>query len=67
MDADCEGLNVFERRACKALSRHRPTGRRVAALLSDEDALTTAIVALAVRFGRYGYRHSTTLLQMAGR
>ena len=32
----------------------------------DEDALTAAIVALAARFGRYGYRRITDLLQMAG-
>jgi putative transposase len=33
---------------------------------ADEDALTAAIVALAARFGRYGYRRITELLQMAG-
>jgi putative transposase len=33
---------------------------------ADEDALTTAIVALARRFGRYGSRRITDLLQMAG-
>jgi putative transposase len=33
---------------------------------ADEDALTAAIVALARRFGRYGYRRVTELLQMAG-
>ena len=33
---------------------------------ADEDALTAAIVALARRFGRYGYRRITDLLQMAG-
>lgn len=35
-------------------------------MLSDEDALTAAIVALATKFGRYGYRKITGLLQMAG-
>jgi transposase InsO family protein len=33
---------------------------------SDEDALTAAIITLASRFGRYGYRRITDLLQMAG-
>ena len=33
---------------------------------SDEDALTEAIVALASKFGRYGYRRIADLLQMAG-
>jgi putative transposase len=32
----------------------------------DEDALTAAIVALARKFGRYGYRRITDLLHMAG-
>ena len=32
----------------------------------DEDALTAAIVALARKFGRYGYRRIADLLQMAG-
>lgn len=33
---------------------------------ADEDALTAAIVALAARFGRYGYRRITNLLREAG-
>jgi putative transposase len=33
---------------------------------ADEDALTAAVIALAARFGRYGYRRITDLLQMAG-
>jgi transposase InsO family protein len=32
----------------------------------DEDALTGAILELAARFGRYGYRRITDLLRMAG-
>jgi len=32
----------------------------------DEDALTAAIIALARRFGRYGYRRITDLLRRAG-
>ena len=35
-------------------------------MLGDEDALTAVIVALARKFGRYGYRRITELLQMAG-
>jgi transposase InsO family protein len=33
---------------------------------ADEDALTGAILALAARYGRYGYRRITALLQEAG-
>jgi putative transposase len=32
----------------------------------DEEALTTAIIALAGRYGRYGYRRVTALLNQAG-
>jgi putative transposase len=32
----------------------------------DEDALNAAVIGLARSFGRYGYRRTTDLLQMAG-
>jgi hypothetical protein len=32
----------------------------------DEDALTAAIVALASRYGRYGYRRVTALVTRPG-
>lgn len=32
----------------------------------DEEVLTAAIIALAVRFGRYGYRRTTALLRRDG-
>jgi putative transposase len=32
----------------------------------DEDALTTAIIALAGQYGRYGYRRVTALLNQEG-
>ena len=32
----------------------------------DEDALTGAIIALATKYGRYGYRRITALLRTAG-
>ena len=35
-------------------------------LAEDEQALTDAIVELASRFGRYGYRRITALLRMEG-
>lgn len=33
---------------------------------SDEEALTADIIALALQYGRYGYRRITTLLREAG-
>jgi putative transposase len=66
VEAVCGGLHISERRACKALGQHRSSQRHRPALRDDEDALTAAIVALAARFGRYGYKRITGLLQMAG-
>ena len=62
----CEGLNVSERRACKVLGQYRSTQRHVARVKSDEDALTKAIVGLAVQYGRYGDKRVTGLLRDAG-
>ena len=64
--AVCEGLAISQRRACRAMGQHRSTQRHQVQLRSDEDALTAAVVALAGRFGHYGYKRITGLLQMAG-
>jgi putative transposase len=37
-----------------------------AAARTDEDQLTQAILALTGKYGRYGYRRITVLLQSAG-
>ncbi|MCJ2116706.1 IS3 family transposase [Methylobacterium sp. J-001] len=57
---------VSERLACRVLGQHRSTQRKVAVLAEDEAALTGAIVALALQYGRYGYRRITALLQRDG-
>jgi hypothetical protein len=64
--AVCEGLKVSERRACRVLGQYRSTQRHVAAVKSDEDALTKAIVGLATQYGRYGYKRVTGLLRETG-
>ena len=43
-----------------------PTQRHRCIAAPDEDALRRAIVTLAGRFGRYGYRRVTALLRRAG-
>jgi transposase InsO family protein len=48
------------------LQQHRSVQRHASRLREDEDALTAAIVSLASRYGRYGYRRITALLQRAG-
>jgi putative transposase len=55
-------LAVSERRACKVLEQARATQRRILSLPSDEKRLTDDIIALATKYGRYGYRRITALL-----
>jgi putative transposase len=55
-------LAVSERRACRVLEQARATQRRSLSPPSDEKQLTDDIIALAIRYGRYGYRRITALL-----
>ena len=59
-------FRIAERRACKALGQPRSTQRRVALPPGDEDALIKDVVALASKYGRYGYRGITALLHARG-
>jgi transposase InsO family protein len=59
-------LGVSERKACTVLGQHRSTQRKAPRGSDDEAALTTDIVELAKRYGRYGYRRITALLRDAG-
>ena len=61
-----EELGVSERQACRVLGQHRSTQRKIPCGREDEAALTADIVALATRYGRYGYRRITALLRSAG-
>jgi putative transposase len=45
------------------MCQHRSTQRKVPRARADEVALTAAIVALATRYGRYGYRRITGMLR----
>ena len=58
----CRELRVSQRRACQILSQARTTQRRELLPPSDEKWLTEDIVALATKYGRYGYRRITALL-----
>lgn len=57
---------LSERRAWQIVSQPRGTQRYSVIVRSDEDALTHAILELAARYGRYGYRRVTILLREAG-
>ena len=48
------------------LGQHRSTQRRAPEAADDEAALTGAIVELARKYGRYGYRRVTALLRAEG-
>lgn len=55
-------LPVSERRACAVVGQSRATQRRTPKIRGDEPALTEAIVRLAKKYGRYGYRRVRQLL-----
>jgi len=57
---------MTERHACQLLGQWRGTQRYEPIQRNDEDALTRAIITLASRYGRYGYRRITALLKRAG-
>ncbi|MGB8725939.1 MAG: IS3 family transposase, partial [Candidatus Sulfotelmatobacter sp.] len=61
-----EEYEVSERRACRVVRQWRGTQRYLPLRRTDEDQLTQAILDLAVKYGRYGYRRITALLQDAG-
>ena len=57
---------ISERFACRVIGQHRSTQRKVLKTTDDEAALTADIIALAIQYGRYGYRRITALLRNAG-
>ena len=59
-------LGLSERRVCRVLGQHRSTQRKIPTTPADEAALTADIIALALQYGRYGYRRITALLREVG-
>ena len=57
---------ISERLACRVLGQHRSTQRKKPTRPDDEAALTADITALAIQYGRYGYRRITAMLRHAG-
>ena len=57
---------MSERRACQVTGQARAPQRSEPRPSPDEPALIARIVALATRFGRYGYRRITALLRQEG-
>jgi transposase InsO family protein len=58
----CQKLAVAERRACQVLGQARATQRYEPLPPCDEKRLTEDIITLATKYGRYGYRRITALL-----
>ena len=61
-----ERLSVSERKACKVLGQYRSVQRHQTKPREDEALLTQAVVFLATKYGRYGYRRITALLRQDG-
>ena len=59
-------LDVSERQACRVVGQHRSTQRRLPTPRSDQANLTQTVINLAEKFGRYGYRRITALLNREG-
>ena len=51
---------------CRALGQPRSSQRYTPQLSEAEERLTESIVSVATKYGRYGYRRITTLLQREG-
>ena len=62
----CGELGISENRACRVLDQPRSTQRYEPRVADDEAMLTERIVALATRYGRYGYRRIKALLRSEG-
>jgi hypothetical protein len=58
--------SVSERFACRVLGQYRSTQRKIPKPRDDEAAMIADIIALAIQYGRYGYRRITKMLCAAG-
>jgi transposase InsO family protein len=57
---------MSERRVCRVIGQPRSAQRNASAVRGDEGRLRAEIILLATKYGRYGYRKITTLLQWEG-
>ena len=61
-----EHFNVSERRICRVLNQPRSTQRYLPRVRDGEELLIKRMTELATKYGRYGYRRITALLQREG-
>ena len=62
----CAILHVSQRRACTVVGVPRSTHQYRPTMPTDEPVLIHRMVAFATRYGRYGYRRITAMLQQDG-
>ena len=62
----CDFLHISQRRACKVFVQARSTQRRTPYVGAEEERLTKDIISLAAKYGRYGYRRITAMLNREG-
>lgn len=56
-------LEISERRTCRAVQQPRSTQRHQPLVRNNEEPLTEPIIALATKYGRYGYRRIMAMPQ----
>ena len=61
-----EQFNVSERVICLALGQPRSTQLYGSKVRAGEDRLLEGMIELGIKYGHYGYRRITTLLQREG-
>lgn len=59
-------MNISERRACRVIDHNRSTQRYILKPNEFNEKLTERVIKLASRYGRYGYRTITDLLNNEG-
>jgi putative transposase len=61
-----EYYEVSERKACRVLGQCRATQRYDPKYIDDEELLRSCVIDLASKYGRYGYKRVTALLNQDG-
>ena len=61
-----EYYGVSERKACRVLGQCRATQRYEPKYIDDEELLRSCVIDLASKYGRYGYKRITALLNEDG-
>ena len=59
-------FNIPERKVCRVLNQPRSTQRYLPRVRDGETLLTERMIDLATKYGWYGYRRMTALLQREG-